>query len=373
MPKPKKNALNPAVMRRIQSNPQAYTTHLLERSYETSILDQMVDRDVGEFDAICVSGINSEDNTGAGADPTAAKIQAGSLKIVIMPKTGARMPPTLKGLTDPAAINFRIDIMSTNPHYVAYSDYPFASMDSPQFGQIVKCYYVSKDPDNPIVYFKKNEGTPMFEPGYETLGAIEGVPSATRLFDNGSPSQLGQQSAVSSNADIAALAERFDKENSTYKAANNKKIALAHPEFQSYIKAFIIKCKDAKIKISINSTHRNRAAQNKLIAEYNAGTRKIKPASTSYHLVGLAFDFNPLLPNGSWVSSKMSKQTWINSGVPAIGESLGLRWGGHFSTNYDPIHFDLGKKISKTRMGQMVAEANKKGVEGTQIPTGKEV
>ena len=373
MPKHKKNALNPAIMRSLQSDPVAYTSHLLERSYESSILDQMVDQDVTEFDAICVSGINSEDNTGAGASEHAAKIQAGSLKIIIMPKTGVRKPPELKGLTDPSVVNFRISIMSTNPHYVAYSDYPFASMQSPQFGQIVKCYYASKDPDNPIIYFKKDEGTAMIEPGYETLGALEGVPAASQFFENGRASLLGQASSTSSNADIAALAKRFDNENSTYKKANSKKISQAHPEFQSYIKAFIIKCKDAKIKISLNSTHRSRASQDRLIAEYNAGTRKIKPASKSYHLVGLAFDFNPLLPSGNWVSSKKSKQTWINSGVPAIGESLGLRWGGHFSTNYDPIHFDLGKKVSKTRMGQMIAEANKKNVEGTQIPTGQEV
>ena len=67
------------------------------------------------------------------------------------------------------------------------------------------------------------------------------------------------------------------------------------------------------------------------------------------------------------------KETWIKTGVVAVGESLGLRWGGHFKKNYDPVHFDLGNKVSKGRMSQMVAESNRKKVEGTTIPTGQKV
>ena len=84
----------------------------------------------------------------------------------------------------------------------------------------------------------------------------------------------------------------------------------------------------------------------------------------------MAFDFNPTLANGTTIMSSASKETWIQSGVVQIGESVGLRWGGNFSENYDPIHFDFGNKVSKTRNKKMIKEANSKKVEATTIPTG---
>ena len=62
---------------------------------------------------------------------------------------------------------------------------------------------------------------------------------------------MGFAPKESSSEDINNLAMRYDAEPSTYKSKNNKKIAQAHPEFQNYIKAFITKCKDSKITISL--------------------------------------------------------------------------------------------------------------------------
>ncbi len=173
-----------------------------------------------------------------------------------------------------------------------------------------------------------------------------------------------------SDAEINALAARFDAEASDYKSRNTGFISKAHPEFQNYIKAFIIKAKDSSISIYLNSTHRNRAQQDKLIAEHARGERRIKPAQYSYHLVGLAFDFNPVLANGQWVKSKDSKQTWINTGIVTIGESVGLRWAVIFLQITIPCILIWEQKVSKDKMKQMVSEANKKGLEGTQIPIG---
>ena len=44
----------------------------------------------------------------------------------------------------------------------------------------------------------------------------------------------------------------------------------------------------------------------------------------------------------------------INSKIPELGESLGLRWGGHWTSNYDPIHFDLGSVFSGDQKNNLI-------------------
>jgi len=229
-----------------------------------------------------------------------------------------------------------------------------------------------KNSDFSGLRFSKPTGV-EFDERYGKVAMLVGVSNMQDLFKNTASSLMGAFSTEdlpdAPEPEINELAERFDNEDSPNKSHNSSKISMAHPEFQKYIKAFIIKCKDKGISIYLNSTHRNRAAQQKLIDEHKRGERRIKPAKYSYHISGLAFDFNPTTPDGKTINSRMSKQIWINSGVPAIGESVGLRWGGYFSTNYDPIHFDFGKKVSKNRNVAMIKEADSKAVEVTSIPT----
>ena len=140
-----------------------------------------------------------------------------------------------------------------------------------------------------------------------------------------------------------------------------------HPDFLPYVKAFISKSWEKQIQIHLNSGYRSSEYQQHLQAEWVAGG-KVGPAptrGTSYHNFGMAIDFNPVLADGTTaLSTRHSAKRWHSSGVVAIGESVGLRWGGHFATNYDPVHFDFGKRLQKN---QMPAFAQAAAVSGTPL------
>lgn len=370
----KKNLTNPYLYKQFSnsiSDMYQYTTSKLMDGFYDSAMATSTD---GTFKAVCLSGIRTGDNNGSGIDDNDASMEGQFIEIIVRPLTPfGDILPDPRLFSDPVGINDAISIHKTM--WIAKSDFGSKDQSSISFGQVVNCYFEDgsiANSDFSGLRFAEPQGE-IYNESFKKLATIEGVATGLTAFGNGIASLLGFAPKESSSEDINNLAMRYDAEPSTYKSKNNKKIAQAHPEFQNYIKAFITKCKDSKITISLNSTHRSRSKQNELIAEHAAGTRSIKPAQYSYHLVGLAFDFNPLMPSGNWINSSASKQQWVQSGVPAIGESLGLRWGGNFSTNYDPIHFDLGNKVSINRMKTMIVDAKKKNVEGTQIPTGKKV
>ena len=50
---------------------------------------------------------------------------------------------------------------------------------------------------------------------------------------------------------------------------------------------------------------------------------------------------NVFLPTGEMLGIGNNRATWINTGLPDLAKNYGLRWGGEFSTGYDPIHFDF--------------------------------
>lgn len=83
--------------------------------------------------------------------------------------------------------------------------------------------------------------------------------------------------------------------------------------------------------------------------EANAVNIPARPSSTSYHFIGCALDFNPQDSKGNTILFKSSKsKDWIDSGIPDIAENLGLRWGGRFSSNYDPIHVDFQNYLNSS-------------------------
>ena len=84
------------------------------------------------------------------------------------------------------------------------------------------------------------------------------------------------------------------------------------------------------------------------------------------HNYGLAIDLNAILKNGQWLTSNSSKADWINSGIVSLGESLGFRWGGTFSNNYDPVHFDAKSLIGKST-AELLSLAEAQGVPGNEI------
>ena len=223
-------------------------------------------------------------------------------------------------------------------------------------------------------------------------GIANFVSSIVDLFDDASEVEiLGHTFDPSTPEEVYELSVSYDEDNNLpgKDQHNGKGINNAHTEMIPYIKAFIYKTwRDLGLEIQINSVYRTPEEQKRLLDKYNnitfpAYQEKLKawesntaadrgpkpkkppgkPGTRSWHLVGGAVDFNPLKDGKVFLEKKNDIDEWRDSGIPQIGESLGLQWGGNFSDNYDPIHFDLGKIYTVKQMLALLEEAAKAGTQ----------
>ena len=162
--------------------------------------------------------------------------------------------------------------------------------------------------------------------------------------------------------EINQLALLYDTDTTLPNKSNHAPFLLeAHPDFGAHMKAFMYNAwENLGATIKINSVYRTPAHQARLLREYNANPAgKAKPGTTSYHLYGMAMDFNPTLKDGKQLgkSFNSSVDEWVKSGIVAAGERVNLYWGGRFSRNYDPIHFDFRNvAVSTTAVASLVRE-----------------
>lgn len=113
---------------------------------------------------------------------------------------------------------------------------------------------------------------------------------------------------------------------------NAQKIKTLHPLLRTRAKMFLIAVKQQLgIDLIVTSATRSIEKQAYLYQTQNNAA----PPGNSLHNYGLAFDVvsnsNPPLNLNS------SRAAWAP--VVAIAAKHGLKWGGEFSGNYDPIHF----------------------------------
>ncbi len=172
--------------------------------------------------------------------------------------------------------------------------------------------------------------------------------------------------------EIMKLAENYDEDDTiSNKSQHAPFLALLHVEMLPYVKAFLFKAwNEKKITIKINSSYRSPAEQQELLAEWIAeGKTSPKPtaAGTSYHNYGMAIDFNPTLSSGRTILSSESSSTWVSSGIVSIGESVNLFWGGRFSSNYDPIHFDFRNIVNTSAKGKLLDLSVVQNVAANQV------
>lgn len=106
-------------------------------------------------------------------------------------------------------------------------------------------------------------------------------------------------------------------------------ISTLQPYLRPYAEYLVVAFNDAGWPLIVTSGRRSSSRQAELIrAGYTTATR-------SRHLTGDAFDVG--LRGYKW----RDVPEWVWDIVGEYGESLGLRWGGRFTTP-DPIHFDTG-------------------------------
>ena len=144
-------------------------------------------------------------------------------------------------------------------------------------------------------------------------------------------------------------------------------ISSLHPSVQSKFRQLIDAIqKQTGYSVKITSGYRSFQKQIGLKAENSSNAAP----GLSYHNYGLALDIN-LARNGRIEINKSSpKEAWINSGVVAIANKLGFRWGGDsFSGYYDPVHFDLGGVDTKKLYAKALAQFgnNPNNIIGNQV------
>jgi hypothetical protein len=341
----------------------------------------------GDFQAVILSGFVTSDNTGAGIDRNDAKIVASAdsnerfIEITVFPLDyeGAAWLD-IRDYDKFEDIHRVISMTGTIYRARCEHNYEDSKESKLLFGHVVTCFYEGNDPTK--LRFR-NVSNPTPDLTFLQLYNLAGIETAINAFRSsagmaafvGDYTNFNPMLPVASDSEIIAIAQLYDQDTSIPLKGNHAPhLGDIHPEFNPYIKAWIYKCwTEKKIKIQLNDGYRSPKRSNELIAAWEArGRTGPKPAAagTSYHNAGLAIDFNPYI-NGQVLLSSAPKASFISSGLVAIGESLGLRWGGYFSTNYDPIHFDFGKKVSKTRRAELIKEAANRNIEVTRIPTGR--
>ena len=106
-----------------------------------------------------------------------------------------------------------------------------------------------------------------------------------------------------------------------------------HPFFRDQIQMLIAKCKAKGIELMVVETYRTHAKQH----EYKTMGKKYTSsgAGRSKHQYGLAVDVVPVVD-----SVAVWNNTMLWRKIGAVGEKLGLRWGGRWRKPYDPGHFE---------------------------------
>lgn len=117
-------------------------------------------------------------------------------------------------------------------------------------------------------------------------------------------------------------------------------ITLCHPKLQELAAKLIEECKQQGLIIKIGETLRTVAEQDELYAQGrtkpgNIVTNAPGSSYSSYHQWGTAFDFYRADGKGAYYDDGFFTK------VGKIGESLGLEWGGNWTSIVDKPHFQL--------------------------------
>tara|TARA_B100000035_G_scaffold297965_1_gene291250 strand:- start:105 stop:1274 length:1170 start_codon:yes stop_codon:yes gene_type:complete len=306
------------------------------------------------FDAVCISGFRTGNNVGSGTDPIDGYIVNKKAHILIRPLSWPafkNINPLLHG-DDPNLAN----IIAMHP--VAISSYSFKEGPGLKYGQILKCYKTSE-----FTYgFDKPDGEPIMDSNYLNLASRQVSKSAVDIMNGTTPTRL--ENYVNLNVQKATKEDVLNKSyayDSSSDIPNKDQhlkmfVSNCHPEFVFYVKAVIYDIWTmVGGSVILNKTYRT-VGEQKIYRDkwdaWEAGGKvgnqpyAAKPAwpGSSKHNHGTAADFNVYIGSkvlGSRKNTGATKQDWIGSGVPAIIKGNGLRWGGDFSGNYDPIHMDL--------------------------------
>ena len=129
---------------------------------------------------------------------------------------------------------------------------------------------------------------------------------------------------------------------------NSRKLSDLTPEVAAKCQEFLDACTAQGLGVLITSTFRDIECQDALYAQGRTTPGKCITKARgghSMHNYRVAFDWVPIDNHGApiWNDDAL----WDRIG--AIGESVGLEWGGHFESFTDKPHFQMtgGKSIQE--------------------------
>jgi len=106
-----------------------------------------------------------------------------------------------------------------------------------------------------------------------------------------------------------------------------------HPYLRDQVQELIRLCQAKGIELAIVETYRTVAKQNEYKSMGKKYTRSV--GGLSKHQYGLAIDVVPIIDSVAvWNNIAVWKK------IGAVGEKLGLRWGGRWRHPFDPGHFE---------------------------------
>ena len=146
-----------------------------------------------------------------------------------------------------------------------------------------------------------------------------------------------QKIALSAGAGLALLLFlAFLGRKQLLAAHHEAHINELHPAVQDRFRELIAAVESSGYNEVITSGYRTFEKQAALYKENPANAQPGRSA----HNYGLALDINLQQGVNLWRKAS-AKAAWEQTGVPAIAKRLGFRWGGDFTSSYDPVHVDV--------------------------------
>ncbi len=135
------------------------------------------------------------------------------------------------------------------------------------------------------------------------------------------------------------LPEKWNHKNTAELREINKTKSGSAAKFAAFIKD-VEAARSWKIYITSGLLSPEEQANLKLQNTQNAAAYRSK------HVLGLAIDIN--LFQRHWFGYRQlmkasERKRWEASGILAIVNKHGLKWGGSFKSYYDPVHFEITK------------------------------
>ena len=189
MPKYPINSLNPSLYRSFSSSPLEELNFMMNDLNDSYFDDLLVDKDIESFEAYVISGLRTEDNTGASLEEFDAKMVNNYLEIIVMPKDASiRSVLDIRSAKDKSqAINIlsrHLELFKARSENVATVGVPL------HFGQKVICTYMRAESNQRMLVFQM----PSFidvDPSFDFVKKLGFKKELSSIFNSSAFTTLG--------------------------------------------------------------------------------------------------------------------------------------------------------------------------------------